>query len=241
MQIEINEDFVERRAKLGRNASLVGLAALIAGLFTISSLIWLSYLLLFVGLVSAAVASYVTNQFVREPRADRVFAATLGGLDKRFALYSYYLPVAHVVASHHGLTVLLANGKKGEITYTGKRWKHKSGWRKILQLFGEPSLGKPDLDVQSEMARLSKWVQKSGISEEIPISGVVVFTHPEAQLNITDPPVPIVPSSELAAFLKTGLSDLPTLSTATQRLLRRQLDAVVAEKQPEPAESADKA
>lgn len=239
MQIEINEAFVASRAKLGRNASLVGLAALVGGLFTISRLIWLSYLLLFVGLVSAAVASYVTNQFVREPRADRVFAATLDGLDKRFALYSYYLPVAHVVASHHGLTVLLANGKKGEITYTGKRWKHKSGWRKILQLFGEPSLGKPDLDVQSEMGRLDKWLKKSGFSEDIPISGAVVFTHPEAELNIVDPPVPIVQSSDLAEFLKTGLKDLPTVSTATQKALRRHLDAVVAAKQPEPAESTD--
>jgi len=241
MQIEINESFVKKRAKIGRNASLVGLAALVGGLFAIGNYIWLSYLLLFAGLVSAALASYVTNQFVREPRADRVFSVVLDGLDKRFALYSYYLPVQHVVASHHGLTVLLPNAQKGEITYTGKHWKHKAGWRRIMQLFGEPSIGKPDLDLQNEMSRLKKWLRKSDLSEEIPVTGVVVFTHPEARLNIVDANVPIVAASELAEFMRKGFKNVPILSTATQKSLRRDLDDVVESKQPRSAKSTDKA
>ncbi len=227
MQAYVNEPFLQKRAKIARYTSLAGLVALVGGVFTVGTAIWLSYALLMVGLLTAATASYISNQYIREPRADKVLQRVLDGLDKRYALYSYYLPSDHVVASHRGLTVIVARAQRGAVTVQGKRWQHHSGWRKILQVFGEPGLGRPDLDLQVEVSRVQAWVAKRNLSESIPVSGIIVFTHPQALLTAESPAHPAMVANQLPDFLRQGLNDLPILSTAGQKELRRALDEVV--------------
>ncbi len=227
MQAFTNESFLDKRAKIARYTSLIGLGALVGGVFTVSTAIWLSYGLLIIGLIAASVASYLSNQYIREPRADKVLQRVLDGLDKRYALYSYYLPSSHVVASHHGLTVLVARAQRGAISVEGGRWRHRAGWRKVLQFFGEPGLGRPDLDLQHEMARLQAWIAARNLPEQISVTGAVVLTHPEALLTAKDTPYPVLTASQVADFLRQGLTEAPVLSTATQKELRRTLDEVV--------------
>jgi len=224
MQAYVNEALIKKRVSVARYAGIAGFGALVAGLFTVSSNLFLSYVFLIVGLIAATVASYMTNQYVKEPRGDRVFQRVLAGLDKRYALYSYYLPASHVVASHHGLTVLLARPQRGVVTVQGGRWQHKSGWRRILQFFGEPGLGRPDADLQHEMQRVAKWISERLPEVEIPVTGVVVFTHPEVELHVSDAQVPVMLVADLPRFFREDLRDAPILSTAVQKDLRRTLD-----------------
>ena len=227
MQAYTNTAFLDKRAKIARYTSFVGLGALVGGVLTVANTIWLSYALLVVGLIAATVAAYLTNVYLREPRADKVLSRVLDGLDKRYALYNYYLPVHHVVASHRGLTVLQTQAQRGEIRVEGKRWKHSVGWRRVLQFFGEPGLGRPDMDLQHDMARVRAWLEKHYPGEEVPVTGAVVFIHPEAQLTITDPQAPVMRADVLADYFRRSMRDTAILSTAAQKELRRALDAVV--------------
>lgn len=229
MQAYVNEPFIQKRVAIARYAGLGGFGALLVGIFVATTSVLASYLLLIVGLVAATVASYMTNQYVKEPRADRVFQRVLDGLDRRYALYSYYLPANHVVASHHGLTVLLARPQRGVVTVADRRWQHKSGWRRVLQFFGEPGLGRPDADLLHEMQTMTKWVAEHMPGEEIPVTGTVVFTHPEVELSVSDAQVPVLTGDELPRFFREDLRSSPILSTAVQKDLRRVLDEVAEE------------
>jgi hypothetical protein len=224
MQSHTNEAFLQKRVRMAKYAGLVGFGALVAGLFTVTVNVLLSYLMMGIGLVGATIASYMTNQYVREPRPDRVLGRVLDGLDKRYVLYNYFLPSSHVVASHHGLTVLLPRVQKGVVTFASGRWRHRAGWRRLRQFFGEPSVGQPEKDLQYEITRLHKWVNERYQGREIPVSGAVVFVHPEVVLQIDEAPGAVLRPDELPAFFRQGLRDGQILSTAEQRELRRLLD-----------------
>ena len=225
----VNEPFLDKRRKFARWGSYIGFGALFVGLMTTSRSPLLAYLILIVGLIGATFGSYMANRYVREPRADQTFVGQLGELDKRFALYNYYALGDHVIASHHGITVLEPRAQQGVITYENGRWRHKAGFRKLLQLFGEPNLGKPDQDIARQVKWLKEWVDEVLPEEDIPVNGAVVFTSPGLELRVSESEIPIVAVENLAKHMKEGLKGQPTLSTAKQKELRRLLDQVVEE------------
>jgi hypothetical protein len=228
MEIYINTPFLKQRAKIGKYSTWAGVAALLIGLFMASRSIWISYLSLLIGLVGATVGSHFSSTYVREPRPEQMFSHLLDGLDKRYAVYCYFMPSNHVVLSHYGLTVLLPKAQKGEITYSNGRWQHKAGMRKILQLIGEPGLGNPEKELASEMKWVRDWLTKAVPELEVPVQGVIVFIHPEAALNAAGSPTPAMLSVDLPEYMRQGMKGQPTISTANQKELRRVLDAIVA-------------
>jgi hypothetical protein len=228
MQSFINHPFLDKRGKYARWGIYIGFGSLFVGLVTVTRSPILSYIFLLVGLLGATFGSYMNNRYVREPRVDQILDDALGGMDKRYTLYGYYLPSDYVVASHHGLTVVVPRTQEGEISYSNGRWQHKAGMRKLLQFFGEPSLGKPDQDLQQEMRYVKEWIDKVMTEKDIPVNGAVLFTNPKAVLKVSDAPAPSMTAAELVAHMKQGLKGQPTLSTALQTELRQALDEVVA-------------
>lgn len=224
MQSSVNQPFLEKRAKYARWGSFVGMGALFIGLITTNRSPLLAYLFLLIGLFGATLGSYMTSRYVREPRADQILGDALANLDRRYALYHYYLPSNHIVASHYGLTVLLPRPQEGEVRYRDERWHHKAGWRKVLQLFGEPGLGKPDQHLQHEIEWVKEWIDELMPDHDIPVNGAIVFTSPRVELKASRAPVPAITSADLADHMKRGLKGQPTLSTALQKELRRLLD-----------------
>jgi len=224
MQSFVNQPFLKKRATYAKWGSYVGIGALLVGLAVTQRSILISYAFLLVGLMGASLGSYMANRYVHEPRADQVLANVLDGLDKRYAMYHYYLPSNHVVASHYGLTVLIPRNQGGDVSYVKGRWQHKEGMRKLLQLIGEPALGKPDQDVAAEVGWVQEWVTANMPGQEIPVNGAIVFTNEKVNLHVNDAPAPAMTAADLAHFLKQGLKGQPTLSTAMQGELRRKLD-----------------
>jgi len=225
----LNEPFLEKRRKYARWGSYIGFGALFVGLMTTTRSPLLAYLFLLIGLIGATFGSYMANRYVREPRPDQVFKDKLSELDKRYALYNYYPLGDHVMLSHYGITVLEPRAQEGEITYESGRWRHKAGFRKVFQLFGEPSLGKPDQDVIRQVKWVKDWIDEVMPEEGIPVNGVVVFTRSNLALHVSGNEVPIVKAEDLAAFMKQGLKGQPTLSTAKQKELRRVMDEVISQ------------
>ncbi len=228
MQSFVNQPFLAKRAKFARWGSYVGLGALFIGLVITSRSPLLAYVFLLIGLLGATFGSYMANMYVREPRADQVLSKELDGLDKRYTLYSYYLASNHIIASHYGLTVVLPKPQEGEVSYVNGRWRHKAGWRKIFQIFGEPGLGKPDQELNGEIRAVKEWIDKLMPEQNIPVNGVILFTNPKVKLNASGLPAPAVTRDGIADYMKQGLKGQPTLTTATQTELRRILDEVVA-------------
>lgn len=228
MEHFVNQPFLTKRSKIARWGSYIGFGALFIGLMTARQPL-LSYLFLLIGLLGASVGAYLANRYVREPRADQSLAQALEELDKRYALYCYYLPSHHVVASHYGLTVLEPRALQGEVRFEGGRWRHKAGFRKVLQFFGEPALGRPDQDLAQEIKWVKDWIDKLMPEGDIPVNGAIVFTNPKVDLRVSGQAPPIMMASDLARYMKEGLKGAPVLTTARQKELRRVLDEVVAQ------------
>jgi hypothetical protein len=230
METVVNQPFLTKRGKIGRWGSLIGLGALFAGLITAGQqMVLISYTCLLIGLIGASVGSYMANRYVKEPRADQRLAKALESLDRRHVLYSYYLPSEQVLFSHHGLTVLEVRNQEGAISYADGRWRHKAGLRKFLQFFGEPSLGRPEQDLEREMGWMRDWLAKNGMGEDVPVNGVIVFTNPGAELDIQGLAHPYATLEELPEVIRAGFGERPPLSTSKRNEIRSKLDDLVAQ------------
>ena len=229
MQSFVNESFLAKRSRYAKWGMYVGFGALFIGLMITNRNPFIAYLFLIVGLVGATFGSYMSNRYVREPRADQVMDEALTSLDKRYTVYHYHLATNHLLLSHHGLTVLEPQAQEGRIIFENGRWHHKAGMRKLMQFFGEPGLGKPDQELQKDVDWVQKWVDEWAAEEELPVNGVIVFTNPRATLEIHDEGIRAVLADDLARFLKEGFKGEPTMSTAKLKELRRVLDEAVEE------------
>ncbi|NLT72982.1 MAG: NAD(P)(+) transhydrogenase (Re/Si-specific) subunit beta [Chloroflexi bacterium] len=226
MEAAVNNAFLESRRKLAKWGNYIGLGALIAGLFTVARSPVLSSTLLLIGVCGASIGAYMANRYIREPRVDQVLSRALDGLDKRYTLYSYYLPAGQVVLSHFGFTVLEARSQGGQIAYSRGRWSHKARLNLLKQILGEPSLGSPDKDLAIQIEHLRKWMARQGL-DDVPVSGAIVFTNQEAGLEIEGLGFPAVRLRELAPLLKGGVSDQVPLATSQRREIESKLDELV--------------
>lgn len=233
MHVRVNDRYLAKRRNFAKWGGYIGIGSLLVGLWITTSsntsLQYLVYLFLLVGLFGATFGSYMTNRYVREPRGDQVLVKTLEKLDDRYTLYAYYLPSSLVIASHYGLTVVEPQAQGGEIRYQNGRWQHKAGWGRLGQFFGEPSLGRPEQTLAQEINMVQKWAAEALPEQEIPVNGVVLFTNPKATLHLKDAPVPAMTAEGLLAHMRQGLKGQPLLSTARQKELGRVLDARVGE------------
>jgi len=229
MESHLNQPFLAKRQKYARWGSFIGLGALVLGLIASTRSPLLSYALLVAGLLASSFGSYNANRYVREPRPDQVLDKALEGLDKRYALYHYYFATPHVLASHLGLTVFLPKVQEGEISYEDGRWRHRAGLRKILQLFGEPGLGRPQAELEQDVQWLKEWIDAAMPGDDIPVTGAVIFTNPRATVRASKAPVPALTADQLVRFVKQDLrGQVSALSTAKQKELRRVVDEAIA-------------
>ncbi|MFN2228080.1 MAG: nuclease-related domain-containing protein [Anaerolineae bacterium] len=188
---------VERGARIAKIATFAGLGVLVAGMIlsltmNTMSAIWIAFGCLLVGLIVSSIGTMNMNRWVREPRADQALAQGLKGFDNRYRLYSYGLPVAHVLLSPVGLFVVLALGHDGKIRFDGTRFRR--GWSagRVLRLMADEGLGRPLGELERQIAALRQLLREGGMEEEVDVQGIIVFYNPRVQLDVTDPLLPII-------------------------------------------------
>lgn len=208
MRVVTNEKFIERKARLGKYASLAGLAVLTGGMiinFSRPELFEISLLCLIAGFGIASIGSYNVSRWVKPPRGDEVLSKSLKGLSNKYRLYNYILPVPHVLLTPFGLYVLHCKKQDGEVTYRGQgKWRQKVDFRRRLRLFfgGEQPLGNPSTELASEMGTLTTVLKRLLPDEDMPIAGAVVFTHQDVNLTVeAQDGFPIVKAGDIKKFL----------------------------------------
>lgn len=232
MQVITNEKLIKNRARLGRGASFAGLATLILGLVASLSPQWLltstqwllaSFGCLFVGFVLSQVGIYNATRWVREPRPDQTLDKILKGFDDRYYLYNYVLPAPHVLLAPFGLCVINLKDQGGKISCEGEKWRHESGWKRILRLFGQEGLGNPTKEAQAGVEKLRRFLAQRLPGEEVPIEGLVIFTNPQVDLETENPAVPVLDGKQFKSFLRDLSKERPMPGSQ-----RRQLAEILA-------------
>jgi hypothetical protein len=208
MKIYSNEKLIKRNSRMGRIASYIGLAVMAGSMFITfryPQWITLAYLLLFGGLALSQLGLYYGNRWGRRPRPDEQIDQALKGLDDRFSLYHYLTPTRHLLIGPAGIWVIMHFYQAGKIVYEKGRWKQKGGgfFEGYKRLFFQEGLGRPDLEVPSEVSTIEKYLKKKVPDAELPEPrAVLVFTSDHAVLDVEEAPVPTVPATKLKEIIR---------------------------------------
>ena len=210
MKIIKNEKLIERNGKIGQWISLAALAVLALGMyisFTKPDLFTYSLICLLVGFIMTQVGMYMGNRWGRSPRPDEKIDAGLKGLHSDFNLYHYSSPVPHLLVGPSGAWALLPYHQRGKVEFKKNRWKMSGGGflQSYMRIFGQESIGRPDLDAENEIITLRKFLVKKLDEADIPeIKSILVFTNDEVELEIGDSPIPALSLKQLKEFLRQG-------------------------------------
>ncbi len=190
MNIHRNETLIKRNARIAQFTMFAGLAVLAGGMFVsfrYPEQVGLSLGALLLGFILSQIGIYYLNRWGRKPRPDELLDKSLKGLDRKYTLFHYASPVSHLLVGPSGVWVLLPYYQRGVITYAKGRWRQKGGGLlyQYLKIFAQESLGRPDLEVNGEIEALRKFLSQHLPEESLPpIQAALVFTHPQAKIDI---------------------------------------------------------
>jgi hypothetical protein len=126
----------------------------------------------------------------------------------------------------------------GTITYDPdkKRWKQKGGnW--YLKLFGQESLGRPDLEANSYITDMQNWLAKKFPGQTMPTpEAILVFTNNKADLQVEGAPIPTMMEDKIKDFIRKKAK---TAATPAGALLSIQA-ALPKEEQPDQTQPEEK-
>ncbi len=213
MNIIRNDKLIKRNGRIAQIAMFAGLLTLGGGMyvsFANPEQITISMVALLLGFILSQVGIFYMNRWGRKPRPDELIDNALKGLDKKNSLYHYSSPVSHLLVGPAGVWVLLPYHQRGNITYGGGRWRQSGGGLMLgyLKIFGQEGLGRPDLEVRSEIQAMEKFLTKHLPEGEIPnVQAALVFYDPRVEINIPDdetPPAETVTIKDLKDVLRKG-------------------------------------
>ncbi len=206
MQIYRNDTYIQRRAKLGRYASLIGMGALLFGLIINLSMqvegLLLSMLALIVGFILSQVGMYYSSRFARPERPDQVLPKALKGFDDRYQLFQFTSPAGNVLVTPSACWAFTLKTQGGPIQYANGKWKHSRGLRSVLMWLGNDSLGNPIREAQAEADSLQRYLTKKLPDVEIPVQPAIVFVNPTAEIETSESPVPAIHYKKLKDWLR---------------------------------------
>ena len=223
MEIITNERLIQRNARIGQITSIVGLFVLAGGMFisfTRAELFLISLIALVVGFGLSQIGIYFGNRWGRRPRPDELLDTSLKGLDGRYSIYHYSSPTAHLLVGPAGVWVLLPRHQAGEITYdeSKKRWKQKGG-SLYLKLFAQESLGRPDLEIGSEIHAVSSYLQDHLDEEQaLDVQAALILTNEKAEVNADNAPAPTLPAKKLKDFIRKTAKGKPISSDLVEEV-----------------------
>lgn len=235
MRIVTNERHIRKYARAGQITSLAGLLFLLGGLvisFVRPEQLPLYMAALLLGFVLSQVGIFLGNRYARSPRADQALNAALKGLDRQYTLYHYIAPTAHFLTGPTGMWILLPKPQRGQITYGKGRWRQRGGlFLSYLRIFAQEGIGRPDLEIGSEIDALQKFLRKELPDHELPQpNAVLVFTNPRAEIAVEDAPIPTVPIDDLKIVVRSQAKEKGGKLTAEQlEALTGVLEAGIAE------------
>lgn len=215
-QIVTNTPLVERNSRLGRWITTGSLIVILAPLaITFPALfsgrneiptdqLFILYGALILGLVLSNVGGYFLNRW-----GFKYYESVgngLKGTDKKFRLYNYSLPVNNVLLTPYDVTVLLLKNMDGQIYASPKGWRSNVNLLRFLRWFSTEQLGDPTKELEDQKTKLLEFIHdRLGDTFNPPIEGLIVFTNPRAQVQITNVDLPVVILNSSEDALKNAL------------------------------------
>ncbi len=214
MKTVIDRAAIRRRANLAHTASLGGLLVLLGSVAVNlwkPDMTWLSGTMLFAGGAAAMVGIYFANRWVRKPRPEDILDKALKGLSDQHRLYHYTRYGDHLLLTPNGVVILETVNLEGQFSYQEGRWQQKMSLGRALRFFVEERLGDPSRRVQEQVTSLHGYlIEGLPSGTTLPIQGMIIFTHPLAEVKVEKPPLPVVQPDKLAKKVPHPSPKLPS-------------------------------
>jgi hypothetical protein len=214
MKIITNQKLIARNKVIGQVTTLASLVILGGGLYFsfqqnfdeggTASIISLTALL--VGFALSQVGIYFGNKWGKSPRPDEVISNSLKGLDDKYLLYHYNTPVSHLLVGPAGIWTLIPYSLGGKITYDNGKWRQKGG-SFYMKLFGQESLGRPDLEAISEINRLKKYFKDCSQVDLPDPEAVLVFSNEKAIIEADKAPFAALPAKKVKEYIRKQVKE----------------------------------
>ena len=249
MRIIIDEKKVKRQALIGRIALFGSLAILLGGLaltlfgqqiglFSLNNLglFYLIYtVILILGFGVSRIGMYYGNRYLAAGRPEVVLREHLKGLDRKFALMIFKLPVDYVLIEPGGVTALIVKSQAGKIEYKNGKWKSRQGVLSYWMGRDEP-LGNPTDEAKEALGKINKILVEKIPTLKISQRAIIVFSNPKAILDLEPAPIPVIRAEDLKDYLR-GEGRLREMPNSIQRQMRAALDAPELPTGEKPAEN----
>ena len=217
MDITTNERLINRNARIGQITSIIGLVVLAGGMFisfTRPEFFTISLIALLVGFGLSQIGIYFGNRWGRRPRPDEILNTALKGLDGRYSLYHYSTPTSHLLVGPAGVWILMPRRQAGTITYdeAKNRWRQKGG-NLYLKIFAQENLGRPDLEIGSELHAISSFLEKDLPEERVPdVNAALILTNEKVVVDADNAPEPTMDVRKLKDFIRKTAKGKPISS-----------------------------
>jgi hypothetical protein len=222
MRVYTNTAIIQSRSKWAKRIAPFTMLFLVGGLITnFMSMSQPQYfqptmLLLGLGFIFATTSSHLVNRWVREPRADQVLGATLKKFGNDFVLFNYTSPPPHVLLTPSRLYAVVVKNQDGQITVNGRRFSRKFTWNRFLRFFADEGVGNPAAEAENRVEKLENFLRKNLAEEEMPeIKPLIIFTHKDVDLTVTDSDLLVMRTNELKTYLRE--QDKNRVISAAQR------------------------
>ncbi len=208
-QINTNEPLVENRKKLGRYTSLAGLAIIFGGLVaSFQNQFLLAYGALIVGFLLSNFGAYFLSRWGLGTHEKLTTA--LKGMDKRYRLYNYLLPVPNVLLTPYGVTVFLIKNQEGPIVGDKTGWRQRAGILggivRFMRALSAEALGDPPKELEQQKETMKKFIVAAlREKDNVPVEGYVVFTNPRVGVTLDDIKTPVIVLNKQPDAIKNAL------------------------------------
>ena len=225
MKIIKNEKLIKRNSRIGQYTSIGALVVLGVGMyisFTRPDLFAWSVTSLVVGFAMTQVGMFFSNRWGHSPRPDEQLDSGLKGLPNEDTIYHYVTPVSHLYVGVAGIWVLLPLHQRGRVMYQKNRWKISGGgfMQSYLSIFGQEGLGRPELEIASEMESIKRFLSKKMEGENaVPeIQGALIFTNELIEIEENDAPTPALKLKQLKDFMRQKSKEKPLPTKSLERI-----------------------
>jgi hypothetical protein len=215
MKIIKNEKLIKRNGKIGSWLSIAALVVLGIGMYISlarQDLFIYALIALIIGFVMTQVGMYLGNRYGRRPRPDEKLDAGLKGLTGDYTLYHYMTPASHLLVGPSGLWLLMPYHQRGQVVFRKNRWRMSGGGfiQSYMRIFGQESLGRPDIEIDKEASSLQKYLTKRLDGTELPeIRPALVFTSDEVEIDPEGADIPALKAKQLKDFIRQKAKEKP--------------------------------
>lgn len=191
---------------------------------------------IFLGLIIITIAIIHNAGFLRSfsnygsgLEGEKLVTETLSDLDDKYYLINdvklsdSYGNIDHIVLGPNGIFVIETKNYSGELICNGDEWTRHYGGGLTISARGRPywkddihyDLGSPSKQVKRNSVKLKQFIDSSQIFKtplNMWIEGIIVFTNPSVDLQLTNNTVPVLKIDELCNYIKNKKSKI-TFST----------------------------